>query len=370
MTAPNQKRPTRVLDADAYTSQDIFRQEINQVFAHSWQYVGHVEQVRNPGDYFVAEVAGESLLITRSQSGGLNALFNVCAHRAALIANGSGCKERFSCPYHGWTYDSEGKLLHAPNAEQVPGMRLGDYALTPCKVEDIHGLIFVNLDAKCASLSQSAPGLADDVLKHVPNLPALTFAHRTETLLKTNWKVAVENFSECYHCPLIHRSFFSSDGSSEGGGVDASSYRIELNGIWHKHRGEAYDEVKTRTDPNDRAGPSNEFAGWWLWPNFAMQTHPGNIVNVRQWVAVDVDHTRIFVDWYSLSSKPSEWEKQVFAEHAAGVFAEDIPIVEMVQKGLGSRGYRGGPLMADRDGTVLSEHAVGAIQALWREAMQ
>ena len=114
---------------------------------------------------------------------------------------------------------------------------------------------------------------------------------------------------------------------------------------------------------------SDEFGGWWLWPNFAIQSHPGALVNIRQWTPIDVDRTHVFVDWYLPSPDPNEWEKNVFADHAAGVFAEDIPIVEMVQEGLGSRGYRGGPLMADRDATVLSEHAVVAIQDLWREAM-
>ena len=370
MAAGNLQRPLMALGAYAYTDQNIFNQELERVFAHSWQYVGHVERVSNPGDYFVTEVAGESLLVTRSSDGALNALFNVCAHRASRVATGQGCKHRFSCPYHGWTYDNKGKLLHAPNAENVPGMCVEDYSLSRCTVEEIHGLLFINLDSRCAPLAESTLGLADDIRSYAPNLPELRFAHRTEALLETNWKVAVENFSECYHCPLVHRSFFSADGSGEGGGVDASSYRIELKGIWHKHHGDTYVETDFSQSSNVAQDRSNEFGVWWMWPNFAVQSHPGSMVNVRQWVPIDVDHTHVFVDWYLPSSDPNEWEQQVFAEHAAGVFAEDIPIVEMVQEGLRSRGYRGGPLMADRDGTVLSEHAVAAIQHLWQEAMR
>lgn len=358
------------LGASAYTDKSVFDTELEKVFAHSWQYVGHVERVSKPGDYFVTKVAGESLLITRSSDGDLNVLFNVCAHRAARVAAGEGCKERFSCPYHGWTYDAKGRLLHAPNAEQVAGMRIQDYALSRCAVEEVHGLIFVNLDSKCAPLAELAPTLADDIRVYVPALPKLRFAHRTEALLETNWKVAVENFSECYHCPLVHRSFFSAEGSSEGGGVDPSSYRIELNGVWHKHHGGTYEEVDISASSNAARSRSNEFGGWWLWPNFAIQSHPGALVNIRQWVPIDVNLTHIYVDWYLSSSEPNQWEKEVFADHASGVFAEDIPIVEMVQAGLSSRGYRGGPLMADGEGSVLSEHAVAAIQDLWREAMQ
>ena len=187
-------RPTMTLAAAAYTSQDIFDQERDKIFAHSWQYVGHAGRLTKSGDYFVADVAGESLIITRCSDGTLNALFNVCAHRAARIATGEGCKLRFSCPYHGWTYDNRGQLTHAPNADQVPGFRAEDYALTRCAIEEVHGLIFVNLDSDCLSLAESTPGLADDVASYIPNLSELNFAHRTEAMLKTNWKVAVENF--------------------------------------------------------------------------------------------------------------------------------------------------------------------------------
>ena len=355
--------PTMALDPDTYTDSSIYLRELDQIFANSWQYVGHVERLAQPGDYFVAEVAGESLIVTRRSDGVLNAMFNVCAHRAARVVVGEGCRDRFSCPYHGWTYDQRGQLVHAPNAEQVPGLRIEDYALSRCAIEELHGLLFVNLNPECAPLAQAAPGLGADLAKFSPGLPALRFAHRTEATLKTNWKVAVENFSECYHCPLVHRSFFSSSGSSEGGGVAPDSYRIELNGRWHKHQGVVQETASVRD-----AQQAAEFAVWWLWPNFAVQSHLGNMINVRQWVPMDVGHTHVFVDWF-LPHAPSPHDEQIFAEHAAGVFAEDIPLVEMVQAGLGSRGYRAGPLMADRDGTVLSEHAVADIQALWRDAM-
>ena len=356
-------QPTMALQADAYTSPEIFHDELNRIFAKSWQYVGHVEQLRNPGDFFVAECAGESIIVNRTGDGTLNAMFNVCAHRAARVATGKGCKQRFSCPYHGWTYDERGQLVHAPNAGNVAGIKVEDYALSPCSVEEIHGLVFVSLNTPCKPLTESAPGLLDDLRTFAPKLPELQFAHRTEATLATNWKVAVENFSECYHCALVHRSFFSDSGSSQGGGVDADSYRIELNGLWHKHHGNAYDETN-----DGQLGQAKQFAGWWLWPNFAVQSHPGDIINVRQWLPVDANHTNVFVDWF-LPQPPTEQDKHIFSAHANGVFAEDIPIVEMVQRGLHSRGYRGGPLMVDRDSTVLSEHAVAAIQSLWSNAM-
>ena len=93
--------PRKSLAAVAYTDAAVFDEELDRVFAHSWQYVGHVERVREPGDYFVATIGRESLIVTRTDDGELNALFNVCAHRAARVATGTGRKKRFSCPYHG-----------------------------------------------------------------------------------------------------------------------------------------------------------------------------------------------------------------------------------------------------------------------------
>ncbi len=356
--------PRKSLAAVAYTDAAVFDEELDRVFAHSWQYVGHVERVREPGDYFVATIGRESLIVTRTDDGELNALFNVCAHRAARVATGAGRKRRFSCPYHGWTYDGHGCLTHAPNLEHVAGMRLRDYALTTCALEVVHGLIFVNLDASCEPIAQSAPGLADDIASFAPDLPELRFAHRTEATLKANWKVAVENFSECYHCPLVHRSFFSQAGDNEGGGVDPETYRVELHGVWQRHHGASYSVSDATVSGRTR----EEFGVWWLWPNFAVQCHLGSMVNVRQWVPVNVDTTHVFVDWF-LPEAPGPAERQIFADHAAGVFAEDIPLVEMVQQGLGSRGYRGGPLMVDESSSVLSEHAIAAIQSLWKDAM-
>ncbi len=357
----NPTKPATTLNPDFYISDGTFVQELDKVFACTWQYVGHVDQIRSPGDYFVTEVAGESLLITRSADRQLNAFFNVCVHRASRVAQGTGNRQRFVCPNHGWCYDNKGKLVHANNAKNVPGMDIKNYSLTRCRIEELQGLIFVNLDSNCASLIENNADLVQDVKSSLPELADYQFAHRTELTLQANWKIAVENFSECYHCALVHKSFFSTGGSNQGGGVDADTYRIQTNGIWHRHYGKIYPDQQAANASNAQ----EEFIVWWLWPNFAVQKHPGNMVNVRQWVPVDVDKTYVYVDWY-LPNAPTEQDKKTFSEHASGVFAEDVPIIELVHQGLKSRSYKGGPLMIDEASSVLSEHAVLAIQDLWR----
>jgi carnitine monooxygenase subunit len=241
----------------------------------------------------------------------------------------------------------------------VPGFHLAEHRLQPCRVEEFHGLVFVNLDNDVPTLAQAMPGLADRLAEYAPDLPQLTFVHRTQADLRSNWKIAVENYSECYHCEIVHKSFFGE------GKVSAASYRIELHGHWHEHLAESGYQP-TGEEGSDHAA---EFGAWWMWPNFAIQSHPGYLVNVRQWVPLAVDHTRVTVDWFLPQGAMNEAYREQFLEHAATVFQEDIPLVESVQQGVSSRAYRPGPLMIDEGSTGMSEHAVGAIQALWREAM-
>ena len=349
----------QALDAKAYISPKVYKKEIKRIFATTWQYVGHIEKVQQPGDFFVCEVAGESLIVMRGNDDELRGFYNVCAHRATRLLSGEGCKRRISCPYHGWTYDQAGELIRVPNGESIPGFKLADYRLGQCRVAELHGMIFVNLDAQCDDLQATMPGLEALLKSYSPRLPELRFAHRTEALLETNWKVAVENYSECYHCALVHKSFFA---ASEADGVDASSYRIDLRGNWHLHTAEAFNQ-------DSEVDHANQFAAWWLWPNFAVQSHPGCVLNVRKWTPLSCDRTRVEVDWYFLPGEFGEDELKMVEHHAVTVFAEDIPLVEDVQKGLHSRSYEPGPLMIDPEGTERSEHAVGDIQNLWRQSM-
>lgn len=347
------------LPGRAYTDAALYRAERDAVFAHSWQFVGHVEQLREPGDYFVCEIAGESLVVIREDPETVNALFNVCAHRAARLLDGDGCRQRIACPYHGWTYDRGGRLIAAPNAHNVAGFDVGDYRLPRCRVELHHGLVFVNLDDDAPSLVAQAPELLADLVACAPELPRLTFAHRTEALLAANWKVAVENFSECYHCELLHRDFTR-------GIVDPGTYRIEVFAHSQCHRSRARTDLEAY---RAEVGADEEFVVWWLWPNFAFQRYPGGRVHCWRWTPLAVDRTRVTVDWYLPRAEPEAWERELIEHHARATFAEDIPIVERVQQGLGSRGYAPGPLMVDAEKSQYSEHAVAAIQQLWRDAM-
>ena len=134
------------LPPPVYTDPRIFQREREKIFGASWQFACHVESLKNNGDFKVCEIAGESLILIRESEASINAFYNVCVHRAARLLEGEGCKKRFSCPYHAWTYNTRGELIVAPNSENVPGFEVGNYRLRQCLVEVVQGLVFVNLD--------------------------------------------------------------------------------------------------------------------------------------------------------------------------------------------------------------------------------
>ena len=348
------------LTAPAYVDPGIYDAEQELIFASTWQYACHVEKLARPGDYVVCELAKESIIVIREDPNTINAFYNVCPHRASRLLEAEGCKKRFACPYHAWTFNTRGELVSAPNAQNVAGFRASNYALRACRVEIVHGLVFINLDDDARPLKKLAPELLVDLDAYAPRLPELTFVHRTEALLDCNWKVAIENYSECYHCELIHKELTT-------GVLDMDSYRIRIFAQSQKHLSgsQSGDSRVYQFDDSN----ATDFVAWWLWPNFAFQSYPGGRVHCWKWTPLGVDRTHLTVDWFFPSPELADWERELIRHHAATTFSEDSVVMAQVQQGLGSRAYESGPLMIDSEKSQYSEHAVAAIQQLWRDAM-
>src|SRR5271169_3763141 len=129
-----------------YTDAGTLLAEKENIFARTWQVVGHVSQVENPGDYFTTELMGEPLLLVRGSDAKLLGFYNVCRHRAGPPAQGCGSRKLFRCGYHGWTYGLDGSLISATEIEGVEGFRPQAFALKPVRTEEWFNLVFVNLD--------------------------------------------------------------------------------------------------------------------------------------------------------------------------------------------------------------------------------
>ena len=136
------QKPGHALDQRFYTDPDIYELELEKVIARNWFLAGHVSELAETGDFKVVEVARESAIIVRSKDGSIKAFANVCRHRGSLVClERSGNTRKFSCPYHGWVYDTDGKLIAARSMPE--DFDKSEYSLRPVSYGEIHGLMFI-----------------------------------------------------------------------------------------------------------------------------------------------------------------------------------------------------------------------------------
>ncbi|SLN56219.1 2-halobenzoate 1,2-dioxygenase large subunit [Roseovarius albus] len=187
-----------------YTSQDVYEHDIKAYWNHSWIWVGHVSQIPNPGDYFLFDYAKESIIVVRDREGEVRAHMNVCRHRGSRVCTEKQGNARvFSCPYHAWTFDLSGKLRGG--RAMGPDFDPSKYGLFPAQIRIFEGLIFV-----CAS--EDAPpidaGLSELQTHAAPfDFANVKVAHEASYPVPANWKLALENYMECYHCAPSHKEY-------------------------------------------------------------------------------------------------------------------------------------------------------------------
>lgn len=189
-----------------YRSPVTYRRELENIFFRSWLYAGHVSQIPEPGDYFLYEIAEESVIVARGSDGEIRALINSCRHRGSRV-----CEERqghcktFVCPYHGWVYGTDGSLRAARHMDAVPEFRKEDHGLKQARVAERFGLIFINFDVAACDFNESLRQV--DAQMGPYRLERAKIAHRETYSVDANWKIALGNYLECYHCDTAHRAY-------------------------------------------------------------------------------------------------------------------------------------------------------------------
>lgn len=187
-----------------YTSVDVLAHEQDRLFARHWICVGRSSDIGEPGQFFAATVAGESLIVVRDKAGKVHAHYNVCRHRGTrLCTEAKGVfASTIQCPYHAWTYSLDGTLVGAPHMDETPGFAKRDYPLHEAALAQWEGFIFVNLSNEPTSFAKQWEPVAQRFERY--NLGALRSVRRIDYDVKANWKLVMQNYSECLHCPTIH----------------------------------------------------------------------------------------------------------------------------------------------------------------------
>ncbi len=190
------------LEAEYYVSPDIYRRETETIFRQRWLYAGRLEGLTEPGSFLLADMGGEQLIVLRDRQQQLRAHHNVCRHRGTrLCESPRGCfSNTIQCPYHGWTYDLEGKLIGAPNMPQDFDRR--PYALHSACVDVWQGLLFLNSSRGAQSLQRALAAVWDRF--GAWRLGELQVVQERVYDVEANWKLVFQNYSECYHCPTLH----------------------------------------------------------------------------------------------------------------------------------------------------------------------
>ena len=345
------------LPANWYTDPAIFALEQQRIFRRSWQYVSLTEQVAQPGDFFTARMGEAPTVVVRDSEGQLRAFANVCRHRGSeLVLDACGNRKTLQCHYHAWTYNLNGSLRAAPGMKDEPGFDPSAYPLRPLRLETWGPFIFVNLDARAKPLSHNLGELPALVDATGLRLAGIHRRVRRTYEIAANWKVVMDNYLECYHCPVAHPSFTDL--------IDLDKYVVTEYDYFSTQAGPARDSAREGKVGlyKLRGGVEAGFYAY-LWPNFTINIYPGaGNVSLNLIVPVDEHHTQAVYE-YCFADEVSEQEERDFVRFIDQVQEEDIVLCESVQRGLRSGYYEQGKLMMRR------EHALRHFQRLVHREM-
>lgn len=341
-TAATHRPGARALAREHYTSPDVLTAEAERIFAALWNCGGRSSRVAQPGDYVVRSVAGESIIVVRGHDGVLRAFFNVCRHRGTQICTESS--GRFTpvmqCPYHAWTYATDGTLVGAPHMRDVADFDPAAYPLHAAAVAEHDGFVFVSVASRPPSFAEWFAPLAGRLRRF--GLGGLEIGHRAEYEVRANWKLVFENYSECLHCPVIHPEL-SARLPYESGANDLVEGPF-LGGcmtIADPHESATVSgrscapPITADLDPDDR----RRAYYYSVMPNLLLSIHP-DYVNYYLLTPLAVDRTRIESEWLFRMPAVNPSDAIAFWDT---VNRQDWHIIEQSQRGIASRRYVPGP---------------------------
>ena len=331
------------LPAEAYTSPDVFAWEQRHLFASSWVCAGRSEELLPAGTTHAASTSGGvPVLLTRGEDEHIAALANTCRHRGhELLADGTTSPARaVVCPYHAWSYDLAGSLIAAPGF--ADDLDATEHGLVRLPVQEWHGWVFVTALGEPGPFTDHVGALVELVAPYAPERLVLRARHDYD--VAANWKVLIENYHECYHCPLIHPELCEVS-------PPASGRNLDLPGRWIGGPMDLRDGALTmsldgqsRGRPIEGADPRHVYYIGLL-PNLLLSLHPDYLMTHRL-TPLAPGRTRIECSWFF---PDADVDPAYAVEFWDLTNRQDWAACESVQRGLGSPHYRPGPLAPNED---------------------
>jgi phenylpropionate dioxygenase-like ring-hydroxylating dioxygenase large terminal subunit len=307
-----------------YRSQERFAAEVDRVLRRAYTAFCPASALPEPGSYIAREAAGRPVVAVRGQDGVVRAFLNVCRHRGMRIAHEQGCVKAFVCPYHGWTYELNGRLRHVPHAEGFPGLDKESHGLAPIDAVESHGLVFVS-QTKDAALADVA-GLPE-LIGEGQRLYS-TSARDTQA----NWKIVLEGFLEGYHIRATHPETFYPYGFDNLNVIEQTGRHSRVTFPFRRI------EKLAAVPADERRVLGFVTFVYHIFPN-ALVTVLSNHTNLLVLEPLAVDHTRVVS--YSLTNHSGDAAEALEAAtrdaHFTAIGAdEDRAVVSAIQRGVAS----------------------------------
>jgi Rieske 2Fe-2S family protein len=343
---------SRMLPRDAYTSPRVFAFEQERFFAGSWTCVGREGDLEGTGAQRAVRVGGAGVLLVRGTDGRVRAFANTCRHRGhELLGVGEQTTRRtVLCPYHAWTYDLDGGLRAAPGFRDHQDFRPAEHGLVELPLESWHGFLFVNGSGDAPPFAEHVGALDDLVAPYRPERLVALASHEYD--LACNWKVVLENYHECYHCPLLHPELcqvsppasgdnFELDGAWVGGTMDLKDHAVTMSLDGHS------DGVPIPGLDGERL---RTVAYLGLFPNLLLSLHPDYLMtHLVEPLGPALSH--VVCTWYfppEATGRPG-FDPSYAVEFWDRTNRQDWAACESVQRGMASPHFQPGPLAPAED---------------------
>jgi Rieske 2Fe-2S family protein len=336
----------RALPREYFTSAAIFAEEIDKLFGRNWLCAGRESRIARAGDYFLVDVGEASVIVLRDQGGTVRAFHNLCRHRGTRLCEAA--QGRFSepirCPYHSWTYGLDGRLQGAPSTNDLAGFDKSDWPLLAVAIEIWHGFIFVNLGPASTPLATKLLPLDARVAAYDPR--PLVSVRQEVYGVAANWKLIVENYSECYHCGPVHPAL--SRLSPPTSGENDFSEGPVLGGYMELNEGTASLTLSGRAcgAPVGELGADERRRVYYyaIFPNTLLSLHPDYVMFHTLWPEAP-ERTRITCEWlfHPDTLTRSELNPKEGTDFWDLTNRQDWHICEEAQAGIASPFYQPGP---------------------------
>jgi phenylpropionate dioxygenase-like ring-hydroxylating dioxygenase large terminal subunit len=313
---------------DHYQSERTFNEERESIFARLPAVAAHVSEIPNPGDFVKREVAGRSIIVTRDAEGDAHAFLNVCRHRGTqLVSEESGCKQRFTCPYHAWTYANSGELVSAPHLESgFPELDRAHYSLKSLQCDERFGFIWVVASPEAAvDFGQYFASIAEEA--EALDLTDMFIAREEKKSHRSNWKILVEGGLESYHFKVAHRKTigpFFEDNLSSYQVLGDHMRSVLMRSSMHKLKGLPREQWRLRDHAN---------IIYTFFPTTQLLVQQDHVVwiNSRPLSATETELRLVTLAPRSRLHETAHWEKN--HQITAATLNEDFAIGESIQAG-------------------------------------